>query len=70
MQTLVFIFLFTLITVLAAVFGRSIGRSVKGGIAFASVLLGVGMVMDPPARRSFECVESDRDDSEASKDGE
>jgi galactitol-specific phosphotransferase system IIC component len=70
MQTLIYILLFILIAVLAATFGRSIGRSVKGGIAFASVLLGVGVVMDPPARHSIEAVESERDDSEASKDGE
>lgn len=56
--------------VLAALFGRSIGRSVRGGVAFASVLLGFGMVVDPPARHGIESVERDRDDSEAEKDGE
>ncbi len=70
MRTLIYILLFILIAVLAATFGRSIGRSVKGGIAFASVLLGVGVVMDSPARHGIEAVESERDDSEASKDGE
>jgi len=52
------------------VFGRHIGRSIKGGIAFASVLLGFGMVIDPSARHGIESVENERDDPEAETDSE
>jgi hypothetical protein len=43
---------------LLAWLGHRHGRSVKGGIALASILLGFGVPLDPPAKHLIEAKES------------
>jgi hypothetical protein len=38
----------------AAWVGRRYGRSIKGGVALASVMLGMGAFFDPPVRALIE----------------
>ena len=37
--------------------GRKHGRSIKGGIALASIMLGFGVPIDPPAKHLIEASE-------------
>lgn len=45
----------------AAWTARRLGARAKGGLALASILLGFGEVLDPPARRPIEATEDRRD---------
>ena len=40
-------------------------RSIRKSVGLASVLLGFGAVVDPPARQGIEATESERDDGDA-----
>jgi hypothetical protein len=42
---------------LAGWLGQRHGRSVKGGIALASIMLGFGVPMDPPTKHLIEAKE-------------
>ena len=42
---------------LVAWLGHKHGRSIKGGAALASILLGFGVPMDPPAKHLIEAKE-------------
>lgn len=39
-------------------FGHRHGRSLKGGVALASILLGFGVPMDPPTKHLIEAKEA------------
>jgi hypothetical protein len=43
---------------LVAWLGRRHGRSIKGGIALASVMLGLGVPLDPPTKHLVEASEA------------
>ena len=42
---------------LAVLAGRRLGGRARGGLMLASILLGFGAVMDPPARHMIEAAE-------------
>jgi len=42
---------------LAVVAGRRLGGRARGGLMLASILLGFGAVVDPPARHMIEAAE-------------
>ena len=44
--------------------GRRHGKSIKGGAGLAFVLLGIGHVMDPPARHLVEAVGGEEEPSD------
>lgn len=44
-----------------AAFGRRHGKAIRGGMGLAAALLGIGYVVDPPARRMLESVDEERD---------
>ncbi|WP_443748605.1 hypothetical protein [Asticcacaulis solisilvae] len=67
MSTFLFIVVFVVLAVLAAMFGRRIGKGLRHGIGIGMMLLGFGQVIDPPQRHGTESVENDRDESEAGK---
>ncbi|WP_155914547.1 hypothetical protein [Asticcacaulis sp. AC460] len=46
--------------ILAGVVGRLWGRSIRRGVGFASVMLGFGMVLDPPAHKGVEAADRER----------
>ena len=48
-----------------AIGARRLGRSAKGGLALASVLLGFGQVLDPPSKHAVEVGENKRKDRAA-----
>jgi len=65
MGTFIFIIAFVVLAVLAAMFGRKVGKGLRQGVGFGLMLLGLGAVVDPPQRHGTESVENDRDNSEA-----
>lgn len=48
--------------------GHKHGRSIKGGVALASILLGFGLPLDPPVARAIEAVEGEEEGAEAAGD--
>jgi hypothetical protein len=51
-----------------AVGARRLGRSARGGLALASMLLGFGQVLDPPSKHAIEAGEHTRKDRAAPGD--
>jgi hypothetical protein len=54
---------FALLLVLAPLLGwlgRQFGSKAKGGVMFASILLGFGHVLDQPAKHAIEATEEER----------
>jgi hypothetical protein len=47
------------LTPLMAWLGRRHGRSIKGGIALASIMLGFGVPLDPPTKHLIEASEGE-----------
>jgi len=55
--TLLAIGVLIVIAPVVAWLGRSHGKSIKGGIALASLMLGFGAPMDPPTKHLIEAKE-------------
>jgi hypothetical protein len=53
---------------LLALAGRKAGRSMRGNLALATMLLGLGEPLDPPAKHLAEATHKDEAESEAAGD--
>jgi hypothetical protein len=49
----------------AALAGRGVGKRMRGNLAMAAMLLGLGEPLDPPSRRLAEASHKDEEESEA-----
>jgi hypothetical protein len=56
-----------LIPVLALA-GRKAGRSMRGNLALAAILLGLGEPLDPPSKHLAEASHKDEEESQAAGD--
>lgn len=56
-QYLLAVVVFLALAPLVAWLARGLGAKAKGGLMLASVLLGFGAVMDPPAKHAIEAAE-------------
>ena len=59
---------FALAAPFVAIGARRLGRTAKGGLALASLLLGVGQVVAPPSKHTIEVGENRRRDRAAPGD--
>ncbi len=69
MRTVLILLIGLGICVAGAMLATRWGRALRRGAGFALMVLGIGVILDPPARHGVESVDGDRDGGETERGG-